>query len=68
MNTEDIVFVAYADIDLSRDAMTASDEFPLQRHHVNVLKKAEAECVVDLEERPNSIRPIRFIRRIRSNL
>lgn len=31
--------------------MTATSELSLQRHHINVLEKAEAECVVNLEKR-----------------
>ena len=31
--------------------MTASSELALQGHHIDVLEKAEAECVVNLEKR-----------------
>ncbi len=51
LNGNDMAFVRHVNADFPRDSMTASDELAFQRHHVDMLVKAEPECVIDFEER-----------------
>ena len=53
LNAEDMFLVSHVDIDLSRHSMTAGEQLTFERHHVDVLEKAEAKGVINLEVRPN---------------
>jgi hypothetical protein len=50
LNAENVSFIRHVDANLSRDSMAACKELSLKRHHIDVLEKPEAKCVVDLKE------------------
>jgi hypothetical protein len=48
-----VTFVSHSHTDLARDMMLARDEFPLQSHHVDVLKESKTERIVNIKECPD---------------